>query len=55
MRWACRWCTPTRRCGGCSAWGCYKLDSGWLRILEPHALETLGDYFERPMQPLPLI
>jgi CRP-like cAMP-binding protein len=35
--------------------GLYKLDGGWLRILEPHALETLGDYFERPMQPAPLI
>jgi CRP-like cAMP-binding protein len=35
--------------------GLYKLDGGWLRILEPHALETLGDYFERPLQPTPLI
>ena len=35
--------------------GLYKLDGGWLRILEPHALETLGDYFERPLQPAPLI
>ncbi|MET3497569.1 Crp/Fnr family transcriptional regulator [Variovorax boronicumulans] len=35
--------------------GLYKLDAGWLRILEPHALETLGDYFERPMRPTPLI
>jgi CRP/FNR family transcriptional regulator len=35
--------------------GFYKLDSGWLRILEPHALETLGDYFERPLQATPLI
>jgi CRP/FNR family transcriptional regulator len=33
----------------------YKLDAGWLRILEPHALETLGDYFDRPLQPTPLI
>ena len=35
--------------------GLYKLDGGWLRILEPHALETLGDYFERPLRPVPLI
>ncbi|MEJ7687029.1 MAG: Crp/Fnr family transcriptional regulator [Variovorax sp.] len=35
--------------------GLYKLDDGWLRILEPHALETLGDYFERPMQASPLL
>ena len=35
--------------------GLYKLDTGWLRIMEPHALETLGDYFERPMRPSPLI
>ncbi|MDH6167795.1 CRP/FNR family transcriptional regulator [Variovorax boronicumulans] len=35
--------------------GLYKLDAGWLRILEPHALETLGDYFERPLRPVPLI
>jgi CRP-like cAMP-binding protein len=35
--------------------GLYKLDNGWLRILEPRALETLGDYFERPMAPTPLI
>jgi len=26
-----------------------------LRIMEPHALEKLGDYFERPMRPTPLI
>jgi len=35
--------------------GLHKLDGGWLRILEPHALETLGDYFERPLRPVPLI
>ncbi|BEP47332.1 MULTISPECIES: Crp/Fnr family transcriptional regulator [Variovorax] len=35
--------------------GLYKLDAGWLRILEPRALEALGDYFERPMRPTPLI
>ena len=33
----------------------HRLESGWLRIMEPHALEKLGDYFERPMQPTPLI
>jgi len=35
--------------------GLHKLDGGWLRIMEPHALERLGDYFERPMRPTPLI
>ncbi|RRH84089.1 Crp/Fnr family transcriptional regulator [Variovorax beijingensis] len=35
--------------------GLYKLEAGWLRILEPRALEALGDYFERPMRPMPLI
>jgi CRP/FNR family transcriptional regulator len=35
--------------------GLYKLDAGWLRILEPRALEALGDYFERPMRQTPLI
>ncbi|MEJ8820539.1 Crp/Fnr family transcriptional regulator [Variovorax humicola] len=35
--------------------GLHKLDGGWLRILEPKALETLGDYFERPFRPTPLI
>jgi CRP/FNR family transcriptional regulator len=35
--------------------GLHKLDAGWLRILEPHALEALGDYFERPLRPVPLI
>ena len=35
--------------------GLHKLDGGWLRILEPKALETLGDYFERPLRPTPLI
>ncbi len=35
--------------------GLHKLDGGWLRILDPLALETLADYFERPMQPTPLI
>jgi CRP-like cAMP-binding protein len=35
--------------------GLHKIDGGWLRILEPHALETLGDYFERPLRRAPLI
>lgn len=35
--------------------GLYKLDNGWLRILEPHALEALGDYFERSLKSSPLI
>ena len=35
--------------------GLYRIDNGWLRILEPHALETLGDYFDRPLRATPLI
>ena len=35
--------------------GLYKIDAGWLRIMEPHALEALGDYFERPIRPTPLL
>lgn len=35
--------------------GLHRIDSGWLRIMEPHALEALGDYFERPMRSAPLI
>ena len=35
--------------------GLHEFDGGWLRILEPKALETLGDYFERPLRPTPLI
>jgi CRP/FNR family transcriptional regulator len=35
--------------------GLYRLDRGWLRILDPLALETLGDYFDRPLRPTPLI
>ncbi|MDM0115120.1 Crp/Fnr family transcriptional regulator [Variovorax sp. J22R133] len=35
--------------------GLHRIDSGWLRILDPQALETLGDYFERPVRPMPLI
>lgn len=37
------------------ALGLHKLDAGWLRILEPGALSQLGDYFERPLRPTPLI
>jgi len=35
--------------------GLHRLEGGWLEILEPHALEALGDYFERPMRPVPLL
>ncbi len=35
--------------------GLHKLDNGWLRILDPTALEALGDYFDRPLRPVPLI
>jgi len=35
--------------------GLYRIDRGWLRILDPLALETLGDYFDRPLRPAPLI
>lgn len=35
--------------------GLHVLDNGRLRIVDPLALETLGDYFERPMLPTPLI
>jgi CRP/FNR family transcriptional regulator len=35
--------------------GLHKIDDGKLRILDPHALETLGDYFERPLRRVPLI
>ena len=35
--------------------GLHRIDSGWLRILDPHALEALGDYFEQPVRPMPLI
>ncbi len=35
--------------------GLHEIDEGKLRILEPRALETLGDYFERPMRRVPLI
>lgn len=33
----------------------HRLEGGWLRILDPKALESLGDYFERPLRPVPLI
>ena len=35
--------------------GLHRLEGGVLRILQPHALEQLGDYFERPMRPTPLL
>ena len=35
--------------------GLHRLEGGMLQILEPHALEQLGDYFERPMRPTPLL
>ena len=35
--------------------GLHRIEDGRLRILEPHALQTLGDYFERPLRRVPLI
>ncbi|MDQ8020174.1 MAG: Crp/Fnr family transcriptional regulator [Bordetella sp.] len=35
--------------------GLHRLEGNVLEILEPHALEQLGDYFERPQRPTPLI
>ena len=35
--------------------GLHRLEGGVLQILEPHALERLGDYFERPLRPTPLL
>jgi len=35
--------------------GLYRIDRGWLRILDPQALQALGDYFDRPLRPAPLI
>ncbi|MFT4195262.1 Crp/Fnr family transcriptional regulator [Ottowia sp.] len=35
--------------------GLHRLEGGVLQILQPHALERLGDYFERPMRPTPLL
>lgn len=35
--------------------GLHRLEGGLLRILDAHALETMGDYFERPMRSMPLI
>ena len=34
--------------------GLHSLEGGQLRILQPAALESLGDYFERPLRPAPL-
>ncbi len=34
--------------------GLHSLEGGGLRILQPAALESLGDYFERPLRPVPL-
>ena len=33
----------------------HQLEGGWLRIPDAKALESLGDYFERPLRPVPLI
>ena len=33
----------------------HQLEDGWLRILDAKALESLGDYFERPLRAVPLI
>jgi CRP/FNR family transcriptional regulator len=35
--------------------GLHRIEDGLLRLLEPHALQTLGDYFERPLRRVPLI
>ncbi|RYZ12686.1 MAG: Crp/Fnr family transcriptional regulator [Comamonadaceae bacterium] len=35
--------------------GLHELEAGRLRIVDPAALETLGEYFERPMRPVPLL
>lgn len=35
--------------------GLHRLEGGVLEILNPHALEQLGDYFERPMRPVPVL
>jgi len=35
--------------------GLFEIERGALRILDPLALESLGDYFERPMRPAPLV
>lgn len=33
----------------------HQLEGGWLRIIDAKALASLGDYFERPLRPVPLI
>ncbi|MGE0496864.1 MAG: Crp/Fnr family transcriptional regulator [Ramlibacter sp.] len=35
--------------------GLHRLEDGRLRILDPHALEHLADYYERPLRVSPLI
>ena len=35
--------------------GLHRLEGGVLEILDPHALAELGDYFERPMRPVPIL
>ncbi|RYF80214.1 MAG: Crp/Fnr family transcriptional regulator [Comamonadaceae bacterium] len=35
--------------------GLHRLEGGVLEILDPHALAQLGDYFERPMRPVPVL
>ncbi|WP_225780844.1 Crp/Fnr family transcriptional regulator [Xenophilus sp. Marseille-Q4582] len=35
--------------------GLHRLEGGVLEILNPHALEQLGDYFERPVRPVPVL
>lgn len=35
--------------------GLHRIEDGLLRIPEPHALQALGDYFERPLRRVPLI
>lgn len=35
--------------------GLHRLEGGELEILNPHALEQLGDYFERPVRPVPVL
>lgn len=35
--------------------GLHRLEGGVLEILDPHALEQLGDYFERPIKPVPVL
>lgn len=35
--------------------GLHTLEGGVLEIINPHALERLGSYFERPVRPVPLL